>query len=198
MEKDPAAKDWNVLIIDDEVDNLGVPEGILTFNGATVKTAVNAQDGLKLLEDWLPTFVLLDLAMPNMDGWEMHKLLRKDTRTKDLAVIALTAHAMIGDKERVLAAGFDGYISKPIDIEKFIAEIKRWLSKRDIPPASTEQPADGTIKAAEKRPEPASAPSEAPPSKPASPAPAPTSTSPIESKVDVSSKVLNGKMSTDA
>lgn len=194
MEKDPAAKDWSVLIIDDEVDNLGVPEGILTFNGATVKTAANAQDGLKLLQDWLPTFVLLDLAMPNMDGWEMHKLLRKDERTKDLAVIALTAHAMIGDKERVLAAGFDGYISKPIDIEKFIAEIKRWLSKRETAPTVTEKPAEVTTKSAEKSVEPASASPDASASKPASPAAA----SPVESRMNISPKVLNGKVSTDA
>lgn len=193
MEKDPTVEKWSVLIVDDEVDNLGVPEGILSFSGATVKTAVNASDGLKLLEDWLPTFVLLDLAMPNMDGWQMHKLLRKNERTKDLAVIALTAHAMLGDKQRVLDAGFDGYISKPIDIDRFVGEIKEWLGRREAQRAASEKPADAATESAESAAEKSPAPEQS------SEKPAPSSPpSSAEGRVAVTHKVLDTKqMNTD-
>lgn len=116
---------WTVLIVDDEPDNVGVPEGILTFYGADVHSAENGVKGLELLQTVTPTLILLDLSMPEMDGWEMLQALRKHHDWKDLCVIALTAHAMTGDREKVMEAGFDGYISKPIDLMTFIDEIKK-------------------------------------------------------------------------
>ncbi|MBI5667301.1 MAG: response regulator [Chloroflexi bacterium] len=117
--------DWTVLIVDDEPDNRVIAEKVLSFNGAKVSTAENGRLGLAALETLSPSFILLDLSMPEMDGWEMLKCLRADSRWSAIPVIALTAHAMLGDRERVMQAGFDGYIAKPFRLSTFMAEILR-------------------------------------------------------------------------
>lgn len=120
-------KQWTVLIVDDERDNLGVAEKVLSFMGARVHTAQNGLEGLAVLESIVPTLILLDLSMPQMDGWEMIERLRAEPLTAKVPVIALTAHAMHGDKERALAAGFDSYIAKPFRIMTFFKEIQECL-----------------------------------------------------------------------
>lgn len=120
-------KQWTVLIVDDEPDNLGVAEKVLSFMGARVHTAQDGLEGMAILEHVTPTFILLDLSMPHLDGWQMIERLRADPLTASVPVIALTAHAMHGDKERALAAGFDGYIAKPFRIMTFFKEIQDCL-----------------------------------------------------------------------
>ena len=115
---------WTVLIVDDEPDNRTIAEAVLSFNGAKVYTATQGAEGLKMLEDNLPSFVLLDLSMPVMDGWEMLKAMHSNSRTASIPVIALTAHAMAGDRARVLEAGFAGYIAKPFRLNSFMTELK--------------------------------------------------------------------------
>jgi CheY-like chemotaxis protein len=119
------ASSWMVLIVDDEPDNRAIAEKVLSFSGAEVYTAENGAEGLKLLEGIKPSFILLDLSMPVMDGWEMFKLLRDNPKTEHIPVIALTAHAMAGDRDRVMAAGFHGYIAKPFRLSTFMSEIIR-------------------------------------------------------------------------
>ncbi len=121
------ASQWNVLVVDDEPDNREIAETVLSFNGVKVLTAIHGADGLKLIEDSLPTFILLDLSMPVMDGWEMIKTMRANPKTQGIPVIALTAHAMAGDREKAYEAGFDGYIAKPFRIPTFMAELKSCL-----------------------------------------------------------------------
>lgn len=120
-------KDWTVLIVDDEPDNVNVAQKVLTYNGAVVHVARNGVEGLKMLEQVHPTFILLDLSMPEMDGWEMLNQARKLPEWGKVPIIALTAHAMAGDKERVLNAGFNGYIAKPFRIGTFLDDIKACL-----------------------------------------------------------------------
>lgn len=120
-------KDWTVLIVDDEPDNLCVAQKVFAFYGADVHIAENGQQGLTVLENIEPTFALLDLSMPEMDGWEMHATMKADSRWATIPVIALTAHVMEGDKERVLEAGFDGYIPKPFRIASLLEDIKAIL-----------------------------------------------------------------------
>lgn len=115
---------WIVLIVDDEPDNRVIAEKVLAFGGAKVQTAVHGEDGLKRLAEINPSFILLDLSMPVMDGWEMLKAIRANPRTASIPVIALTAHAMAGDRERVIEAGFNGYIAKPFRLGSFISDIK--------------------------------------------------------------------------
>jgi len=122
------AKDWVVLIVDDDPDNLSVAEKVLTFYGAEVHTAVNGQNGLEVLKRLSNlTCILLDLSMPEMDGWEMIDAIRKAPAKPSLPIIAVTAHAMPKDKERALLAGFDGYIVKPFMLYTFMSEIEKCL-----------------------------------------------------------------------
>jgi CheY-like chemotaxis protein len=116
---------WTVLIVDDEPDNLVIAEKVLKFGGATVHTARNGQEGMEVVEKATLSFILLDLSMPVMDGWDMIKQVKANPATQHLPVIALTAHAMSGDRERVMQAGFDGYIAKPFRLSTFMSEILR-------------------------------------------------------------------------
>lgn len=122
-------KDWTVLIVDDEPDNLGVAQKVLSYGGADVHIARNGLEGLAVLAKLKPTFILLDLSMPEMDGWQMFEKARSIDNLADVPIIALTAHAMAGDKDRVLEAGFDGYIPKPFRINTFMDEINRCLQE---------------------------------------------------------------------
>lgn len=122
--------EWTVLIVDDAPDNVEVARKVLSFQGAEVHIATNGLSGLaKLAEIEPPTFILLDLSMPSMDGWQMLNEIRANPQLANMVVIALTAHAMEGDRERVLDAGFDGYIAKPFRLNSFINSIMECLDK---------------------------------------------------------------------
>lgn len=117
-------KNWQILLVEDEPDNLEVIAETLHYYGIAVKTAQNGFEGLEVLRDFIPTLILLDLSMPKMDGWEMQKRVKSDPKTQNIPVIALTAHAMSGDKEQALAVGFDGYLTKPISIPNFLKDLR--------------------------------------------------------------------------
>jgi CheY-like chemotaxis protein len=124
--------EWKVLIVDDEPDNVKVAQKILSYNGAEVHVARNGLEGLSSLDIITPTFILLDLSMPEMDGWEMLARVRRNNTFKHTPVIALTAHAMSGDRERVIQAGFNGYIAKPFRLNSFLEDIQRCLSQFSV------------------------------------------------------------------
>jgi CheY-like chemotaxis protein len=119
---------WNVLVADDEADSLLVAQTLLEMAGATVYQAVNGVEALTAIRQEKLDFVISDISMPEMDGWELIETLRKDRRTIDLPVFALTAHAMTGDRERAIAKGFTNYLTKPLDPAKFIDELLRLLN----------------------------------------------------------------------
>ena len=121
---------WNVLIVDDEPDSIGVVEHIFVFHQARVRTATSGPACIELLKQERPTILFLDIQMPKMSGWEVLKQIRQDVSLKDTVVIALTAHAMYGDKERILEAGFDGYFSKPISPLTFVKDVSAILESR--------------------------------------------------------------------
>ncbi len=118
---------WNVLIVDDEPDNVGLLELILRFHHATVRTAESGQRCLELLEIETPSLLLIDIQMPVMSGYELLERIRKQECWRNLPIIAVSAHAMSGDSERAMAAGFNGYITKPISAITFADEIKAIL-----------------------------------------------------------------------
>ena len=124
-------QDWVIVVIDDEPDSLEVARYILDFYGADVHTATNGAEGSELVNDVKPRFVISDLSMPEMDGWEFLNTLKSTTRIQDIPVIALTAHAMRGDRERAMGAGFHNYLTKPLTPETFIDELLALLL--DIP-----------------------------------------------------------------
>jgi CheY-like chemotaxis protein len=122
---------WDIVVIDDEPDSLEVARFILDFYGAIVHTAINGREGLELVERIQPRFVISDLSMPEMDGWEFLKELHERVDQQHIPVIALTAHAMRGDRERAIAAGFHNYLTKPLTADTFIDQLLALLL--DIP-----------------------------------------------------------------
>lgn len=122
-------KGWVVLVVDDELDSQEVAGRILRHYGAFVHTAFNGKFGLELAGNVRPRFIISDLSMPVMDGWEMLHQLKQDQDTKDIPVIALTAHALNGDREKALAAGFHNYMSKPLTPKTFMNDLLNLLTK---------------------------------------------------------------------
>jgi two-component system cell cycle response regulator DivK len=122
-----AVTNWDVVVVDDERDNIGVVELVLGFNSAMVRSASSGAEGLLLLENATPTFVLVDIQMPEMSGYQVLEQIRANAAWRELPVIALTAHARAEDQEEILSAGFTGYISKPITVLTFVDEIKAIL-----------------------------------------------------------------------
>ncbi len=119
---------WRVLVVDDEEDSIEVVAMVLHASGATVFGATDGKVGLSLFEQEHPTLILTDLSMPEMDGWELLKAIRASEDGQRVPVIALTAHAMVGDKERVMEAGFDGYLGKPLKMFTFLEELTKCLN----------------------------------------------------------------------
>jgi len=89
--------------------------------------AVNGQEGVELAERERPELILMDLSLPIMDGWEATKRIKANNELRSIPVIALTAHAMVGDQEKALAAGCDDYLVKPLDEDILTAKIQRYL-----------------------------------------------------------------------
>jgi CheY-like chemotaxis protein len=89
--------------------------------------AVNGREGLEKAASEKPDLILLDIGLPEMDGWEVSAKLKEDDQLKDIPVIAVTAHAMAGDEERAYAQGFDGYLSKPIDEDELWAKVAQLI-----------------------------------------------------------------------
>ena len=116
---------WEVLVIDDEPDNLEVASRLLKYGGASVVVARDGKQALELVAAHHTPFkfILCDLSMPDMDGWEVLYRLQQDPRQQAVPVIALTAHAMAGDRERGLAAGFHNYVTKPLDPLHFVPQL---------------------------------------------------------------------------
>jgi CheY-like chemotaxis protein len=124
-------QNWSVVVVDDEPDSLEVAVRILRHYGADVHTAINGADGLRTIRNLRPKLVISDLSMPEMDGWGMLGELKLDRATLDIPVIALTAHAMVGDRERAIMAGFHNYLTKPLTPATFMKDLLVLLN--DIP-----------------------------------------------------------------
>ncbi len=120
---------WRVLIVDDEPDNLFLAAELLGFNGAEVATATSGPACLALVDDFRPTLILMDIAMPDMDGWETHRRLRARPDLNHIPIVALTALAMPADAARAQEAGFDGYITKPFRVKTLAEELIEFVAR---------------------------------------------------------------------
>ena len=120
----------SILIVDDNTQNLKLARVVLANEGFDVYTASNAEDALQLLRTVTPRLILMDIQLPGMDGLELTRRLKADPATRAIRVIALTAYAMKGDDEKVFAAGCDGYITKPIDVERLPIVVSSYLAER--------------------------------------------------------------------
>jgi two-component system, cell cycle response regulator DivK len=123
------ASSWRVLLVDDEPDNIEVVAESLEFYGMTVQTAENGELGLEALKIFTPDLILLDLSMPVMDGWQMLRNLKANEETRPIPVLALSAHAIVGDKDRALDAGFNGYMTKPVNVRTLIQDLTAALAQ---------------------------------------------------------------------
>src|SRR5215207_2187089 len=119
-----------ILIVEDNPTNMKLSTFLLESADYTVLAATNAESGLTLAREGRPDLILMDIQLPGMDGLEATAMLKADEATRGIPVIALTALAMKGDEERILAAGCDGYIAKPLDYKTFLASIKARLAAR--------------------------------------------------------------------
>lgn len=115
---------WHVMVVDDEPDNLEVVAETLEFHGAQVKTAANGKEALDALQTFPANLILTDLSMPVMNGWVFRSQVRSDSKLSLVPILALSAHAIAGDQERALEAGFDGYLTKPVNIHTLINDIR--------------------------------------------------------------------------
>ena len=121
------AKIPTVLLVDDDIHNQKIFETVLRHSGFAVRMAASGDEALREAREHLPELILMDLSIPVIDGWECSRLLKADEATRHIIILALTAHAMRGDQERALAAGCDGYLSKPISPKKLVEEVKTRL-----------------------------------------------------------------------
>jgi len=119
-----------ILIVDDNPANLKVARLLLTVEGYQVRTATDAEEARVVLEGFHPRLILMDIQLPGMDGLELTRRLKADPATRGALILAFTSYAMKGDEEKALAAGCDGYVSKPIDTRGLPIVIRRYLARK--------------------------------------------------------------------
>lgn len=123
----------NILVVEDNDMNMQLVEFLLEEGGYRIVKATSGEEALAITRDGpgrAPDLILMDIHLPGMDGLSVVRAIKADERTARIPILALTAHAMRGDKDRFLEAGCDGYISKPIDVKTFIASIERYMAPR--------------------------------------------------------------------
>ncbi len=116
-----------ILIVDDNPTNLKLVTYLMRAHGYDVRTATDADSALAAIRERKPRLVLMDVQLPGVDGLELTRRLKADPETKTIAILAVTAYAMKGDQEKAIAAGCDGYVTKPIDTRKLPDLVARFM-----------------------------------------------------------------------
>jgi two-component system cell cycle response regulator DivK len=119
-----------ILIVDDNEKNMKLARDVLGFAGFRILEAVNAEEAIAVAQEHVPDVILMDIRLPGMDGTTALGRLKGEARTAAIPVVALTSFAMKGDRERFLAAGFDGYLEKPIRVKEFPDQVRRYVEGR--------------------------------------------------------------------
>ena len=118
-----------VLVVEDNMDTYELVHFILEKSGFETFLAMNGRDGVNAALKQKPDLIIMDMSMPEMDGWTATGLIKKDEETADIPLIALTAHALPGDRQRAMDAGCDEYITKPMDLDELVETIQYWINK---------------------------------------------------------------------
>ena len=118
-----------ILVVEDNMDTYELVRFILEKNGYDTFLAMNGRDGVNAATKQMPDLIIMDLAMPGMDGWTATRLIKSDVRTKVIPLITLTAHALPGDRQRAMDSGCDEYITKPMDLLELVESVDHWLSR---------------------------------------------------------------------
>ena len=116
-----------IVLIEDNEKNRKLARDVLVYQGYRVVDAESAEDGLAAIARERPALVLMDIHLPGIDGIEALRRLRADAATRSIPVIAVTASVMTNDRQKILAAGFDGYQSKPISVRPFLAAVRETI-----------------------------------------------------------------------
>lgn len=116
-----------VLLVEDNEDNLVVYRTILEHVGFRVIEARDGEEGVNRAKEQLPNLILMDISIPKIDGWEATQRLKSDENTRDIPIIALTAHALEEDRQKALQAGCDGYLAKPVEPRRVVQEVERFV-----------------------------------------------------------------------
>ena len=125
----PTDSKGTILYVEDNVDNRTLVRRVLLSEDYELIEAVNAMDALKVLESTKPDLILMDINMPDMDGYTLTARIKTTPGFERVPILALTANVMRGDKEKTLEAGCDGYIQKPLDIDQLVREVERFLAR---------------------------------------------------------------------
>ncbi len=126
----PTAEKGTILYVEDNADNRTLVRRILLSEDYGLLEATDAHNALKLLETTKPDLILMDINMPDMDGYTLTAKIRAMPGFERIPILALTANVMRGDKEKTLQAGCDGYIQKPLDFDELLREIEKFLARR--------------------------------------------------------------------
>jgi len=118
-----------ILIVEDNEMNRDMLSRRLVKRGYDVAIAVDGEHGVAMARSESPALILMDMSLPGLDGWEASRRLKADPQTKDIAIIAITAHAMAGDREKALAAGCDDFDTKPIELTRLLAKIEALVAR---------------------------------------------------------------------
>ena len=116
-----------ILIVEDNEDNRELAVKVLRNKGFETVTAVDGEEAIEKAVSEKPDLILLDISLPKLNGYEVAKRLKSMDEFKEIPIVAFTAHAMKGDREKVIVAGFEGYISKPINIREFPDQVKLYI-----------------------------------------------------------------------
>jgi CheY-like chemotaxis protein len=116
-----------ILVVEDNPDNRTLITDVLASMNYEVIDAEDGEQGIAQAEKEVPDLILMDLSLPKMDGWEAAKIIKQNATLAHIPIIALTAHAMVGDREKALEAGCDDYVSKPIDLRELASKLAHFL-----------------------------------------------------------------------
>ena len=119
-----------ILVIEDNEQNIDLVTFILEKHGYQVVQARDGREGIELASRVQPAMILLDIQLPEMDGYAVARELKSNPALDNVPIVAVTSYAMAGDRERILAAGCTGYIEKPINPETFVAEVEQYMLSR--------------------------------------------------------------------
>jgi CheY-like chemotaxis protein len=122
-----------ILIVDDNAVNLKLARVLLTGEGYEVRTATDAEEALASIQEAAPHLILMDIQLPGMDGLTLTRQLKADPATGGIVILAMTAYAMKGDDHKAMAAGCDGYVSKPIDTRALPGVVAEHLRRGPVP-----------------------------------------------------------------
>jgi two-component system cell cycle response regulator DivK len=125
----PNEEKGTILYVEDNLDNRTLVRRILLSEDYNLLEAVNATDALEVLKTEKPDLILMDINMPDMDGYTLTAKIKTTPGFESVPILALTANVMRGDKEKVLEAGCDGYIQKPIDFDEIVREVERFIAR---------------------------------------------------------------------